>query len=83
MRNPMQGVTSILDLIQHRLEGSVPLPDQRYLLDMLGLEIRRLSTLLDEVIESYRLDAPNFRVTKRAINLKEVVTRALAPYREG
>jgi signal transduction histidine kinase len=45
--------------------------------------VQRLSTLLDEVLEAYRIDTPGFRVNRTSINLQTVVTTALAPAREA
>ena len=83
LRNPMQGIYGILELVKRRAENGRGLVGQEHMLAMMDLEVQRLSTLLDEVLEAYRIDTPGFRVNRTSINLQTVVTTALAPAREA
>lgn len=83
LRNPMQGMKGMVDLVRLRTQAGHPLEHQDTLLRMLDREVDRLSTLLNEVLEAYRTDDPSFQIHKQPLNLEHVLQDAVAPIREG
>lgn len=83
LRNPMQGMKGMVELIRARLGAGKSLETQDALLNMLDREVDRLSVLLDEVLEAYRTDDPGFRIEMEPVELQEIIRNALAPLREA
>ena len=83
LRNPMQGMKGMLDLIRLRADAGKPLVEQTEMLAMLDREVDRLSRLLNEVLDAYRTDGPSFQIHKQPLILEPLIAAALAPIREG
>lgn len=79
LRNPMQGIRGILELIQERADCECGIDERPSLVAMMTKEVDRMSTLLDDVLEAYRIDDPGFRINQAPMDLHAAITSALAP----
>jgi PAS domain S-box-containing protein len=79
LRNPMAGVKGILSLIQRRLNSGKPLDNIRQLYQIMEQELDRLSFLLDEILEAFRVQEGQLILKQQRINLIEVINSALTP----
>ncbi len=79
LRNPMAGVKGILSLIQRRLNSGKPLEKINQLYKIMEQEIDRLSFLLDEILEAFRVQEGQLILKRQRINLIEVINSALTP----
>ena len=78
LRNPMQGMKGMLDLIRMRTESGRPLTEQGEMLAMLDREVDRLSQILSEVLDACRTGEPSFQIHKQPLNLEQIMTLAVA-----
>ncbi len=82
LRNPMQGMTGLVELIRYHFDDGEMLEDQDLLLRMLEHEVDHLSLLLTEVLEAYRTDDPSFLISTSPTRLNQVLIESIAPIQE-
>ncbi len=81
LRNPMAGVKAIVSLLKRRVAAGRPLGDLTQQMDVISHEVDRLSALLNEILEAFRLQEGRLTLRSENLNLTAVLTSALQPFR--
>lgn len=74
LRTPM---TSILGFIDGLLDGTIPKEKQRYYLDIVAVEVKRLSRLVKSMLHLSRLEAGEVSLKKENFNILDTITQIL------
>lgn len=83
LRNPMASVKGITSLIHHRIDSGKPINSSAELVEALEKEVNRLSRLLNEMIEAFRVESQNIEINfnMRPINIVDVVNSAVSIFK--
>lgn len=79
LRNPMAGVKAILNLMQRRLSTGRPPGELGAQMAAMEREIDRLSVLLNETLDAFRLQEGRLAIRRDRVHLGAVVRAALEP----
>ncbi len=82
LRNPLQVILGLLQLIPQRLGPRCREAVLGYL-DLLSSQVRHMNSLADEILTGYRLDSGRLPVDLSPVNWMEIVRKAMAPYLEN
>jgi PAS domain S-box-containing protein len=80
LRNPMASVRTIASYVREAAAAGRPLADIAPLLAVVESEVDRLSALLNEVLEGFRVGAGDLRAEHLPVDLGRVVEAALRPF---
>lgn len=83
LRNPMAGVKGVLSLMRRRIASGRSPGELTELMLLMEREVDRLSGLLNEMLEAFRLQEGKLGLNTRQINLPDVLLQALEPFRAG
>ncbi len=84
LRNPLTGVSALLELLSHNLRsGRAPDPEALELVETAQGEIRRLSMLLGRLLEAERTGGMAFSTRREPCDLREVIKAAVRPMLRG
>lgn len=79
LRNPMASIKGMLSLTQRRQALGRPLGDIMPLVAVMEREIDRLSNLLNEILEAFRVQEGRLSLTCEPVHVGELVATALEP----
>lgn len=80
LRNPLAGVKGVLGLLRHRLRQGRPIDDLKRLTEAMEGEIDRISDILTEMLETFRLQSGQWQLRNERLNFIEVLDAALTPF---
>ncbi|MHB9146176.1 MAG: RNA-guided endonuclease TnpB family protein [Symbiobacteriia bacterium] len=80
LRNPMTSVKGMLSLVRHRAATGRPVGDLEQLAGVMENEIDRLSDLLNEILEAFRIHDGRLTLMFEAVDLTALVKSALKPF---
>jgi signal transduction histidine kinase len=77
LRNPMAGLSGLIDLLGRRLDKGRPTSELHHLMKR---EINRLSIMLNEILDAFRAQNDRLPLHKQCIDVNVIVTSALEPF---
>ncbi len=80
LRNPMTPVKGFLSLLRRRIAEGRPLEEQDKVIEVMEKEVDRLSTLLNEILEAFRVREGRLPLNLEKIDLAVVLESAIQPY---
>lgn len=84
LRNPMAGIKGMLSLVQRRIAAGKKIYDDRMsqILDLMENEIDRLSKLLNQILEAFRVQQEDglLDLKLEKINVKELAEKVIQPF---
>ncbi len=79
LRTPM---TSIQGFIEGILDGTIPYEKQNYYLDIVSQEVKRLSRLVNSLLDISRMEAGKLKITKSEFDVCEIARIVLISFEE-
>lgn len=80
LRNPMTGAKGILALLRRRVDAGRPVGDLAGMMEVLEGEINRLSALLDDILEAFRLQEGRLAYHFERVDLVALVAETLRSF---
>ena len=77
LRNPMAGLSGLIDLLGRRLDKGRPTSELHHLMKR---EINRLSIMLNQILDAFRAQNDRLPLLKQCIDIGPIVTSALEPF---
>lgn len=81
LRNPMTSVKGMLSLIRHRAATGRPMRDLAELAGVMENEIDRLSALLNEILDAFRMHNGRLELQFETVDITDLVRSAVEPFR--
>lgn|GEM_PF-2295486 len=80
LRNPMAAVKGMLSLLKRRMLQGKPVQEQLQFVEVGEQEVTRLSDLLNEMLEAFRIQQGRLTLKQERCNLREIIGAALRPF---
>lgn len=80
LRNPMAGLKGVLSMWRRRLETGREVTNAPQLIDIMEHETDRLSILLNEILEAFRVQEGQLALDIRPVDLNQVLYLAARPF---
>lgn len=81
LRNPITVLKGFLTLMRRQTVTGKPIDDLTQMTEVMGREVDRLAGLLNEIVDAFRAREGRLALTMRLVDLVEVATSALQPFR--